>query len=1677
MKWRMVVISVLAVFCLLMFGCITANAETSGVYHGVDWVLDDDGVLTLGNGETQTMTDSGGTKWEASNVTSVLCNGTIVCNASMAEFFKSHTALVSANLSGLDTSNVTNMSSMFQDCEGLTFVDVSAFDVSKVKNISGMFRGCKNIEALDVSKWDTSSVTNMEFMFFDCNSLTFLNVSAWDTSNVTVMTNMFANCRNLAILDVSNWNTSKVTSMCGSYNQGLKRSGLFDNCSSLTSLDVSHWDTSNVKKMELMFSGCSNLAFLDVSHFDTGNVTDISFMFDDCSGLTSLDVSNFDMSKVVDACYMFSGCSNLTSLDVSKWDTSSLRDTYYMFNGCNNLASLDVSHWDTSVMARAECMFCGCWSLASLDVANWDTSNLTDMSNMFSGCRGLTSLDVSGWNTSKVTDMAYVFGSCTGITSLDVANWDTSSVYHASGIFYACQSLTELNVANWNLGQAVYMYQMFYDCTGLTSLNAAQWNTSRAESMWGMFYNCRSLTSLNLSEWDVSHVDAMSNSQGYGMFRNCSNLVSLDISGWDTRSLRTKAHMFDGCDKLSEITLGNKYRTGYTSHMITLPTPPSSQDGIQYTGKWIREDRVYGPFTPEQFKSNYNNETMSGKWVWEPKPTDYTLRFSSASYPNAVGEMAQVTTSATNDYQLVANQYGLFGFVFDHWDDGNGNTYADQAIIPANTYNVGDIVTLNLVMKRRDMSVQMQDGAFTFSIYGNEKALFQPIPASTSYQVYEQTPFGWNLIKQVGNAGTILPDVESEALFLNQYDPLKATVRFAGTKLMDESVAESGSYSFLLYEDDTLIDITSVSDGGLIAFQPITYDQAGVHNYTIREVIGSDNTVEYDTHVEAIKVTVESDGVGHLSVDIQMNNDVIVFNNKSKPGMLILRKAGVNSTDESREGIFYYEVQFVTQNGQPYELAESELNYEEREGEVSEYPDLQPLPEKQKYTLTVTQKYHNKSGKITSDVTTEELSQSELFSIDWVGKPVANVSITEGEDFIVRSGTGWKGIMPAQDLNVTVNYSNNYAVISRDAIRRGWNTADLSPMYAVYFIHKNGTINPSSGNHSFNIDDGTTECVVQAARGGSFDIYQYDLYWYTNADTIYLPEDCSNMFSNLGISSNVEDAGKFDFLNYVDSSRVTNMQGMFRAYGWKTLDLSNLDTSNVTDMSYMFTTSTYRDSVALEELDLSTFVTSNVTDMSHMFENCRRLADLNLSNWDTSSVTDMSYMFNGCHYLRTLDLSGFDTSHVTNMTDMYNLALYVGDDIKLREVILGEYNPFVGDGTSAVLPSPKSGRVYEDGSYVEYTGKWIHESGNYGPYTSEELKDHYTEAMAGKWVWQKAPARATIDKSKWSSNVNGDNSSIRNPLRSATTFSRSRSYDVVEDLPAEAVRIDDDQTACSIYFWKDGTDAYWWSDAEIICLPANVSHMFYNCTRLTSLDVSGFDTSNVTSMQSMFSGCSSLTSLDVSGFDTSNVTTMAYMFYNCSGLTSLDVSVFNTSKVTDMHGMFYSCSSLSSLDLSGFDTSNVTSIENLFYNCSGLTSLDLSNFNTSNVTTMSDLFDKCSSLTSLNLSGFNTSNVTSMHEMFHGCSSLASLDLSMFDTSNVTNMYGMFMGCTGLRDIYVGDLWSILGVVEDFGMFRGCRQLIGGAGTPFNASYERKTYARVDNPPSEPGYLTYKAAP
>lgn len=305
----------------------------------------------------------------------------------------------------------------------------------------------------------------------------------------------------------------------------------------------------------------------------------------------------------------------------------------------------------------------------------------------------------------------------------------------------------------------------------------------------------------------------------------------------------------------------------------------------------------------------------------------------------------------------------------------------------------------------------------------------------------------------------------------------------------------------------------------------------------------------------------------------------------------------------------------------------------------------------------------------------------------------------------------------------------------------------------------------------------------------------------------------------------------------------------------------------------------------------------------------------------------------------------------------------------------------------------------------------------------------------------------------------------------------------------------------------------------------DMTHMFNGCSSLVSLDVSNFNTTNVTYMNEMFKGCSVLKTIYCS--DSWSPSYSFDMFKDCtylvnkiSGL-SYDSSKTDATYANPTTGYFtplakpyavYTGSNNTltfyydnqsairpgiSYDLDKYNSGNLPYwveykdvIQHVVFDTSfstarptltrswfsGMTQLrditDIQYLNTEKVTSMSSMFFNCQSLTNIDLTSFNTDNVTYMTNMFTACSGLTSLDLSSFNTAKVTSMNSMFYNCSNLKTIIVGDNWTTSAVDDSYNMFYGCTSIVGRNGTTFDANHVDKEYARLDNAPVSPGYLS-----
>ena len=212
---------------------------------------------------------------------------------------------------------------------------------------------------------------------------------------------------------------------------------------------------------------------------------------------------------------------------------------------------------------------------------------------------------------------------------------------------------------------------------------------------------------------------------------------------------------------------------------------------------------------------------------------------------------------------------------------------------------------------------------------------------------------------------------------------------------------------------------------------------------------------------------------------------------------------------------------------------------------------------------------------------------------------------------------------------------------------------------------KKSTVAPTASTNAVNIADEESDYEIKLW----LDPTDKTAYYYAEPEKVYLNEDMNSMFRNMSslISLNLSnfDTSKVTNMSYMffntsslallnlsnfDTSQVMNMDSIFRRMtNLTTIDLSNFDTSKVTDMSSMFA-----EAHKLKTLNLGRMNTNRVTTMEKMFDNMWVLESLDVSSFDTSNVTNMAHMFGGLAKITALNLNNFNTSKVTNMVYMFN---------------------------------------------------------------------------------------------------------------------------------------------------------------------------------------------------------------------------------------------------------------------------------------------------------------------------------------------------------------------------------------------------------------------------------------
>lgn len=489
--------------------------------------------------------------------------------------------------------------------------------------------------------------------------------------------------------------------------------GLFYNLKNCTEMDLSGLNTAESIRMDGMFRGCESIQSIDISTFDLSRVTLTGGMFEDCKALTSITFGNINTSNVENMNFMFSGCESLTSLDVSSFNTSSVTSLKGAFAKCKNIQTINFTGWDVSHVTTMELMFSECEKLVILNLSSWNTSSLRTARLIFDYCTSLEWLDISGFDTNQCNNL-YMFTGDYALRTVILGerfnpkgNGETS--IYSSQAFMLPYYQEHGYTGRWIRKDRTYgpfNYTEFLNnylptmagewvleispCAVLAddgTFSFVRTNEEYEPNTLGTIHsisdndytgqiftvNEGTGTSIGLRTWDsirlqikrVVIVDELKPLNLNSWFDGCEQCTEMDLLNLDASRARDIMGMFNGCDSLELVKLGENHRfVGLTSpYKSTLPTP----NGPYCTGKWIREDKVYGPFTPEELRENYSAE-MAGTWISEKIYPDYTIRYSYNGFiPTGASELPTDETYHQGEEVIVAPNATAPGYTFSGW--------------------------------------------------------------------------------------------------------------------------------------------------------------------------------------------------------------------------------------------------------------------------------------------------------------------------------------------------------------------------------------------------------------------------------------------------------------------------------------------------------------------------------------------------------------------------------------------------------------------------------------------------------------------------------------------------------------------------------------------------------------------------------------------------------------------------------------------------------------------------------------------------------------------------------------------------------------------------------------------------------------------------------------------------
>ncbi|WEV72390.1 BspA family leucine-rich repeat surface protein [Bifidobacterium sp. ESL0790] len=1482
----------------------------------------------------------------------------------MGFMFDQSSGITSLDLSNWNTHNVTSMTAMFRACTNLTALDLNSWDTTQVtattemlpanlkalrlgkkttlKNAAGnnAFSNVANATWADKSgshnppdsltpPWSgntsalaTRAATNSPageyvvttFSYTFPTACTQPGTYTWETLTWSeTLTGEGENAECVLSLDSGTvpdhagttvttgipWTDDSVTKV--TVKEGVKLAPntgetayaggrmLFGRLPKVKTIDVTNLNGSGNTSMFGMFWEDPVLERIDgLKKLDTSKVTDMVGVFN-VTSLTSLDLSGWDTHNVIDMTYLFTNSPNLKTLDLNGWDTSNVTNMNTMLpanlqairlgkktkllNDPSKAAFANVANqnWaDKSGSHNPPDSLTPPWSGTTVQLATRaSTSPLGEYvvsTFSYSFSVACTQPGTHTWGTLTWSETLTGEGeNAECVLSLDSGTVpDHTGTTMAPGIPWTDDSVTKVTVKEGvklapNAGETTYAggRMLFGRLPKVKTIDVTNLNGSGNTSLFGMFWEDPVLETITgINNLDTSKVTDM-----VGAF-NVTSLTSLDLTKWDTSNATDISYLFENCPNLTTITGINKWDTRKATN------------------------------TAYMFKNDTSLTTLDLN-SWDTTNVTNTVEMLPPNLQALrLGKKTTLKNATNNAAFADVNQP-------DTWVDKSGSHNPVWGLGSAWTGNT------NALAARAATDNPIGEYVISSVSYSFPTACTQPGSHNWDTLTWSETLTGEGESAECVlslDSGTV-PNHNTGDIYNTQVPWTDDSVTSVTVKPNVSLASAGGRFLFGRLPKAQTIDVTNLNSTG---------------NTDMFGMFWEDPVLETIAGLKNLDTSSVTSMRGTFNVSGLTGVDVSGWNTS-------------NVTDMN--GIFANNPNLKT----------LDLN----DWDTTHVTDIQDMLPAGLQALRLGKKTTLKNAAGNN-------AFSNVSDHTWLDQST-NPSSTVGNTAALATRAA--GTSPAGEYIVD-GFSYTFPIACTHPGTNTWDTLTwsetlegegesaecvLSLDSGTVPNHNGGILNtyvPWTGD---NVTKATVQAGVKLAPNTGQTTYTSGSYLFAN-----MPKLKSADVGNLTTTGNTSMEGMFyktpnlETLTGTenwDTSSVKNMKSTFNATNLAKINVSNWNTHNVTSMNVMFTNCHELTQITgIGDLD-----TSFVRNMGAMFSGDYKLTSLDLNNWNTTQVNNMSFMFYNDYKLTSLDLNSWNTASITNATAVSEMlpqnlqALRLGKKTKLA--------------TTAFSP-------------VNQSVTWVDKSGSHNdPWTlnpswsgtTSELATRASTTPLGEYVVSGVtysfptactqPGSHTWGTLNWSETLTGEgaNAECVLSLDSGTVPDNSAGTPTTTGVP-----------------WSDDSVTKATVQAGVKLAPntsettyAGGAFLFGRLPKVKTIDVTNLATAGNTSMQGMFWEDPALTSITgLKGFDTSKVTNMNSTF-NVTSLSSLDVSGWHTGNVTDMNGIFSNNPNLTTITgINKWNTGKVTDTGDTFLNDTSLTTLDLNGWDTTSATSM-----------------------------------------------------------------------------------------------------------------------------